>query len=1037
MFYLVMRLLTPEQLNTARQNVASDPSAQRVAENIFEAAAPWLESDDQAIRDLMPDAQVPRSFVVSFLSGCPIHGGGSEDLGGYAHALTKWHHDPFNDRWKLRCKFGGETYPSNDFEAFYRSGMKDRSLLTGLYPDDGFGWRAPGSPHKQWFIGYCCHRIWEATVAGLEALTHGYLLSDDPRYAHKALVILDRIAEVYPDMDYHTQGMYTLEYSPGYTGKMFLVVQEPLNAQNLCTSVDIVWDTIPNDITFGASREVTEAKLLSGIVEAALDGIYSEIARTNYGGHQLAALVAAIVSGDDDKIDHAVNWTLNNTGEATTHKEMFTNFDDYIFRDKAGLAEGVEFGLHNLLLREGMGMESSSSYNIAWIGRFVQIANLVQPFGHRLWDHRKMRRMFRWPIEITCLDRFTPAIGDSGNTVGGWAELTAETLLNAYTATGDVFIGELLRRRKNRFDSFGSLLFTPPSLTPSKKGAAEIKKLTEPSRLLGGYGLALLRSGRGDQRTAVALYYGRAATEHGHFDRLNLELFGYGRKLIPDLGYPEHAAEGERPPVWQKNTLSHATVVVDSRRQDTQAPGRLRAFCAADGVNLVEVDAPDTYHHVAEYRRTVALIELATDGRYVLDLFRVVGGDQHDYSIHGFDGDFSTEGIALSDRQAEGTLAGEDIPRGAIHDDDGLSDPWKKRRSYYTYRGGGYSYLYDVRRGQPENPWQATFLDKDSAVGLRLNLLGSDEVIVSHGDPPKTQVNPKQLTYIIQRNAGEGITSRFAVVAEPFSGKPKVLGIDRIAESDSSTKIRVQHQWGEDVISHWMDHGETCFSLARRDRDGQIVLLNLMGAGTVGLDGHVLSIQKRVSGEIISVDPESSSIEIRRDRDSQPLRRRDLIGETIRIENGRRSTAYRISSVEANHGRYRIGLDNESFCIGRFVTSGINSDGSGISTKTCLYLASQGYYRGARLVDGEHAVWLPVDDVKLSPHRPKSRRDGAIGLVGQHELTAHFKPGQIAYLYDFGPGDAIHITPRASAQRRPDGSYRVKANCRAIFNHMG
>ncbi len=1023
-----MNLFTPEQVQLARQYVKDDTSARKISDAIFAAAAPWLDRNDDIIRNLMPEADVPRTWTVNYITGCPVHGSGP---GGYKdYAQGGWRHDPFKEKWQVTCAVGGETYPSNDFEAFYQSGMQDRSLLTGLYADDGWGYQAEGAPYKHWFVAYCCGSIWSTVISGLVPLYQAYLLSGDARYAHKTLVMLDRLAEVCPDMDYSTQSMYALEFSPGYDGKISDLISETGTARNLCKALDAVRDTIPDDPTFGPSAEATRAKLERGILGASLDGVYGGKVRSNYGGHQESLLIAALALGDPQEIDRAVDWVLNNTGEATTLKEMLTSFDDYIFRDKAAHAEGINFALDNLIFREGIGWESSPSYNNGWVVHLGTIASLLAPLDIQLWDRPKMRRMYRWAVEMTCLDRFAPAIGDSGNAVGGHVQLSADALRTAYTATGDPFIGELLRQGKNGFDSFESLLEEPDVVSPSKEGAAELKRLTSASHLMGGYGLALLRSGRGKERTALSLYYGRAATEHAHFDRLTLELFGYNKKLIPDLGYAEHAAEADGPAVWTKNTVSHATVVVDERRQDTQAPGRLVLFTGTDGLNLVEVDAPDTYHHTSEYRRTLALIEIAPDARYVLDLFRVAGGDQHDYSLHGFDGDFSTEGIVLSGPQAEGSLAGEDVPLGAIYDEDGLVDPLRKGRSYYTYRGSGYSYLYDVQRGRPESAWSATWTDTASNVGLRTTFLPTEEAIVAHGDPARKRGNPRQLTYTLLRNSGEGISSRFAAVLEPFAGAPKVRSIEQVERTDQSISFNVRHPHGEDTISHTTGPNGTVFSLIRRDPEGQLVRLDQVGPGSVQADGHTLSIEKGISGKILSVDPDTATIDIERDRDSQPLRARALIGETLHIHNGRRTTAYTISSVEGKGRRYRIGLNNESFRIGRFVTTGINADGSGLSTKTCLYLASQGFYRGARLVDETHSVWLPVEDVKLSPHRPGCRRDGSIALVDSHDLHAHFASGQIAYLYDFGPGDAVSVTPRATALRRTDGAFRVKANCR-------
>ncbi|MDA0748889.1 MAG: heparinase II/III family protein, partial [bacterium] len=545
---------------------------------------------------------------------------------------------------------------------------------------------------------------------------------------------------------------------------------------------------------------------------------------------------------------------------------------------------------------------------------------------------------------------------------------------------------------------------------------------------------ALLRSGRGKSQTAASVYYGRATTEHAHFDGLNLELFAHGKKLIPDMGYPEHAAEGDRPGVWTKNTLAHATVVVDARRQDTQAAGRLHHFVSADGFSLVEVDAPETYHSTSEYRRTVALIDIAPGVHYVLDLFRVSGGSQHDYSIHGFDAPFSAEGIALSDPQTEGTLAGPDVPKGTIYDDDGLTDPLRKGRSYYTYRGGGYSYLYNVRRGKPSGIWSANWKDEKSGVGLAATFLSSDEAIVSHGDPPRKPGNPKQLTYVLLRNAGNGITSQFASILEPYRGASQIQSVQQVERTANSLTIKIRHNGGEDIVRHVVGANGSSFSLTRRDAEGNLVKLLQAGGGTLHAAGQNLAIEKNISGRVVSVDPDTSTVEIERDRDSQPFRATGLSGEIARFGNASRYAAYNIQTVEGKGRRLRIGFGTDSFRIGRFVITGVNANGSVLSTKTNLYMASQGYYRGCWLTDEHHTIWLPVDDVMLTPHQPGLRRDGQIRLMEAGAADDRFKPGRIAYLYDFGPGDTFNVTPHAVATRKTDGSFRTRSNGRAAIS---
>ena len=447
------------------------------------------------------------------------------------------------------------------------------------------------------------------------------------------------------------------------------------------------------------------------------------------------------------------------------------------------------------------------------------------------------------------------------------------------------------------------------------------------------------------------------------------------------------------------------------------------------------MDAPDTYHSVSEYRRTLALIDVGDDARYVLDLFRVQGGDQHDYSLHGFEAPFATSGVDLSPPQTRGSLAGEEVPREAVYDDAGLREFRCKGRSYYTYRGGGYSYLYDALRGPAPRPWTATW--RDDRMGLRAHLLPSRQAIVAHGDPPRKPGAPKQFTYVLLRNQGDSLGSRFGAGQGEFQREPSVRSVEVLQRTPTTLELRIIHGAGDDVIRHQVDARGTSFSRIRRDSHGRVVRLDQIGVGRAAGDGTSLSVERGLRGRVVSVDAENSTVEIERDRDSQPFSRKALIGCVARFTTGRRTSAYTITSVEGRGRRFRLGFGDDSFRIGRLVIGAAAGDGTGLSTPTYLYLAAQGYYRGARLVDETHQAWLPVEDVKLAPHRPGSRRSGSIRLTERADLAERFRPGEIAYLYDFGPGDAFSVTPQATALRRADGTFRVTGNGRGKVETAG
>ncbi len=176
--------------------------------------------------------------------------------GGNGRAFT-W--DIINRPWKIQCPGCKRVFPSNDFESFYNLGLdknglfdRDRALEeheeifggtygTGylkntLYPeladtinnhrglrpgetvetwgvDDGWGYvpkdadgnqyrYANGKGERHPYIAYYNYFAWgESRREILEALKTAYIYTGDIKYGRAGAIILDRIADVWPDMD--------------------------------------------------------------------------------------------------------------------------------------------------------------------------------------------------------------------------------------------------------------------------------------------------------------------------------------------------------------------------------------------------------------------------------------------------------------------------------------------------------------------------------------------------------------------------------------------------------------------------------------------------------------------------------------------------------------------------------------------------------------------------------------------------------------------------------------------------------------------
>lgn len=183
--------------------------------------------------------------------------------------------------------------------------------------------------------------------------------------------------------------------------------------------------------------------------------------------------------------------------------------------------------------------------------------------------------------------------------------------------------------------------------------------------LLGQAGVASLVMGEGDQQQAVFLKF--AGTHgHEHYDMLGMIWWSHGREVFSETSY-RPLPDSDNTREWHTMTAGHNTVVMDEisqhgrhsgyRRElserDTQRGhrswrwrhiagasqnyGQLLLYDPTDPeVQAIEADGHRAYTSRADlYRRTLALVNLGEGNGYLADIFRVRGGRQHDYLLHG------------------------------------------------------------------------------------------------------------------------------------------------------------------------------------------------------------------------------------------------------------------------------------------------------------------------------------------------------------------------------------------------------------------
>ncbi len=945
-----------ERIANARRNVEQYAWAGELRAEAVARAEPWRVKSDDELWSMVPGQDLPRTIDVTLTrspggttrSGCLTCGTKIDRFGSYPY-------NPDFERlpWKLTCPSCGSVFPTNDFGAYYRSGIDgrglfdparaDRGLLfNAAHPDprdplhrfgvdDGYGFiDADGHGHR--FIGYYVWKYWRWIQEGLVALADAYVLSGDPIYAHKAAILLDRIGDVYPDMDwkpYADRGWYHSDGNRG-VGRIEGAIWESNVARKLAQCYDaILSGTLGDDALWrflkGKGRAFrlptpkgTRADLLRGLDERLLRTIYRSVLTRqiegNEGMHQMAVAVSAMA--------------LNSEAESS-------QWLDWLNAPDGGAIPGL---VVSQLDRDGATDEAAPNYAVFAGQLFNHIAALLRDSpilmkadsSHR---YPQVRANYSFAARLAVLGRAVPNLGDTGAT--GLVTLAPGD--PGYCALGFQAMGDpdlaimAYRLNQDSAEGLGRDVFEaePEAL---EREIERLGKSAGPRRVGGhvmtGYGLAVLEAGDSPaDGFAIALNYGRT-TRHGHADLLNFDLFGFGRWLAPDFGYPEFATAWPPTKEWTVNTLAHNTVVVDRRMQPRVWGGKVALFRQLDGFGVVEIDGRSAYPQTEEYRRMMALVETPDHkGAYVIDIFRVKGGHDHVLSFHGPPGKMFSSGLSLM-RQEEGTYAGVGIP--------------------YAQSPGnfpvGYSYLYEVQRDT--RPGSAFTVDWEVEPGYRgtgggtplhLRLHGmspSDDVALASGDPPQNKAgNPRRVGFVLQHRAATGaapdsLASTFVSVIEPYAGTPSVRQVERIPGAEGHVALRVTLADGHRDIFLWNEVSDSPVLEAAGARlDGRCGWIRIGPEGAARCAIMIEGESFRARGVRLMGPAAIRGTVVKMNRElagggwivldtSRPLDER-VLGQTLHIANeNERDACYVIERIEREGRLWRVYCGEISFVRG-------------------------------------------------------------------------------------------------------------------------
>jgi len=656
---------TASMLDKARANAARFPWAADVQKQIVANAAPWMNLSDEELWNLMFGPTITRSWMVWSNGYCPAckHG----------VPMYTWEMDALGRPWKVRCPHCKELFPKNDFHEFHLSGLDeqdvfdpkraDRSLLFNTeHPDpkdplhmfgvdDGEGY-VEGANRWRFIGAYLIYGQWkQAIVGGIHDLAAAYVVTRDPAYAHKAGVLLDRVADLYPTFDFGKQGtVYEVPAARGYVSTWHDACVE---TRDLVLSYDQVFEALRNDAELVAflSRQAQRYHLDS------TKASFADIQR-NIEDHILRDAIAnrPKLESNYPQTDITIAMIETVLGWPANREQVYAKLDAIL--DKATAVDGVT---------GEKGLAGYAAYAVSGTALLLeQYARMDPDFLRRMSArHPRLHDTFRFHIDTWCMEKYYPSCGDSGafahpttsyagvsfSKSPGLTPSMFTFMWRLYQLTGDVaFVQVPFKANGGASDGLPYDLFAddPAAL---QKQVQEIIARAGPALKLRSvnkqeWHLAILRSGRSADERALWLDYDSGGA-HSHADGMNLGLFAKGLDLLPDFGYPpvNYGGWGAPRAVWYTRSAAHNTVVVDGENTRSAA-GKTTLWADGKLFRAIRASCPELIEG-KQYERTAVVVDISPRDFYVVDIFRVIGGTDHARFTYSHFGQIAARGLSL------------------------------------------------------------------------------------------------------------------------------------------------------------------------------------------------------------------------------------------------------------------------------------------------------------------------------------------------------------------------------------------------------
>lgn len=964
--------ITPADIKRAKKRVEIHLWAQNERDKTLSEADSWLRESDAYWLQFLPK---PGACYAYGFTGCPIC---DAKTGTWDKANCAW-----DNPGHVKCA-KGHILPDAD------------------HPDDGQGYRAPdGRIH--YFKGQFNAWVTEQwTLYALPRLTQAYALTGDEKYAARAVLFLDALASIYAES---TSGSWDYPSNPpsGRFARPWYQV-----ARTLVHYVD------QYDLLYGSSlldapslrpnlkrRENIEHYLLEDGAYYCYGHCFDGVLHNGHADYMRGALAVGCLLDIPEYIRISVE------GPHSIHTMLANNID----RDGRYYETSPGYAIHARLLY------------LTFADPLRNLRNAEYPSGLNLYDDPRFVSCMLLPeLQIECAG-VRPNFGDEAPNIrysappehpssnADYAFLERLCAMGSdpksranYASALQWLTGGRLETQRENAQCRNWLLWHAAEIPDtSSELPPTLAQRIEGSWVAGMKGLAILR----DERQTALLRFG-PSLNHGDPDDLGLQYYADGYEWTYDLGYglgSTHCHVG-----WASSTVSHCLVTVDEKNQlrADGSGGSLRFFADLPTVKVVQATSELSYTEqgVTQYQRTVALV----DGAYLLDVFEVTGGTQHDYAFGGF-GDSMTPIGAPELKSQEGSLA-EGVAWGQLVGPDGDIKGYPNKPYWNPPPQNGYGFFYDIRRGQPDPVWGGQWtVTADHPATFRALLAGdSSEAVFAKG--PGLYPHFPPVNCLMARRQGENLHSAFLAVYEsaPGGGQSKIESVRRVGPC----AIEVSRTGGlvdvimagpcdvESTLGRFVFRGDFAYVAAK---DGDVQDVQTVGCASLVHNQHTLDTGPAGFAAVITdVDPDACTITL--DRDATD----GVCGHVAVFSNPAysRTTAYHVRAVDGN----RITLQASSLNLGVGCVQTV-VDANNLTSSIPHEYARSVTRHSTRFFDGKC-----IQGERGGAARIISTTLGAL-LTLTVDSAAAFQPGERFTYRDISPGDTLRVAWTRNTQVPP------------------